>query len=897
MRCQMARPWSNARIGLLAAVLSGFLSWHSSHAAFIENRGQISRNVLYYTQISNARVFVTDEGLIFDIGDTSGLSDAKSVAKPLSPKEWPPQRTTTKRCSLFVRFTGCSSHKSIEPKVKTQTVHNFFYGKDQSKWIRGAPSFEELHLKNLWPAIDMVLVDRRGYLSYDFVLKPGADPHDIVFDYLGGSQVTPSEDAKQLIRFPFGCLVDSKPISEQRIGSIVINSAIISSANCSWVDASLQDLLFSTFLGGEGQDVGFALAADAQGSPIITGYTDSFTFPTTLGAYDNSFNSTDLLLHDVFIAKFDPSGSAPLWSTYLGGMSTELSYAVIIDQFGNAVISGVTVSQDFPTTSGAFCETIHQGATWWQDIFVTKLSSDGSDIIWSTYIGGYERDWANASSIDTSGNVIITGKTDSPDFPVTPGAYNTTYRGGDMYLTKLANNGSAIIWSTFITSGVGNDIVLDSSGNIVVAGTTTYSGYPVTGNAYDTTFNGAYDAVVSMISDTGSEVLWSTFLGGIDWDWASAIRRDEAGDLIIAGLTASDDYPTTAGAYMENFAGGGRDLFVSKIGNDGEQLVWSTYLGGSGAEGQIDVQSGPKMDLDNRDNAIITCQTYSNNFPVTLNGYDMTYNGSWDAVVSIMDDSDGRLLQGSYLGSSSSDIGMDVLYDGRDIYITGYTRSLTAGEDFPVTQGAYDDSYNGNGDVFLVKMSSTVTPVYLNYYMAERSGNVVVIKWTVSYEIEHLGFEVWRQAGNTEIEKVSDEIVAGLGGHEYVDMHPPIEETDYWLKEIGTNGSIQWFGPMKVAAVGDDRERAGIREAAPNPCNPVATIKIEVPSPQRLSVSIYDLAGNFITGLADGIIDRGLRSVTWNGTDSLGRAVPSGTYIVRLEADGNVESRKIVLVR
>ena len=328
------------------------------------------------------------------------------------------------------------------------------------------------------------------------------------------------------------------------------------------LDASGSVLLWSTFLGGSDTDQGHGLALDSSGNPLVTGWTVSWDFPTTAGAYDQSYG-----ISDAFVAKLDASGSALLWSTFLGGRVSDFGRAIALDPSGNAVVTGRTGGYDFPTTPGAYDESFNGDYT---DVFVAKLDASGSTLLWSTFLGGGGQEEGYALAVDSSGNPVVTGRTYSSDFPTTLGAYDESHDGAcDVFVAKLDVSGSSLLWGTFLGGGSydwSDALALDPFGNPVVVGYTRSPEFPTTPGAYDESLSGGSDAFVTMLDASGSGLLWSTFLGGGSWDEGYALALGSSGTAVVTGMTSSIDFPTTAGAHDESYSGGYSDGFVAKLG-------------------------------------------------------------------------------------------------------------------------------------------------------------------------------------------------------------------------------------------------------------------------------------------------------------------------------------------
>ncbi|MEQ1646233.1 MAG: SBBP repeat-containing protein, partial [Pyrinomonadaceae bacterium] len=256
-------------------------------------------------------------------------------------------------------------------------------------------------------------------------------------------------------------------------------------------------LVYSTFIGGAVSDDAYGLAVDSSGNAFVTGETDSSTYPTTLGAFDTTYNG----VVDAFVTKLNAAGSSLVYSTFIGGNSDDGGYGIAADSTGNAFVTGYTSggSTAFPTTAGAF-DTTHNGSS---DAFVTKLNPAGSLLVYSTFVGGSSTEDGRAITVDASGNAILTGGTSSADYPTTAGAFDTTHNGGfDVFVTKVNTAGTSLDHSTFLGGSsldVGLGLAVDSSGNAFVTGETDSSAYPTTAGAFDTTQNGSGDGFATKL--------------------------------------------------------------------------------------------------------------------------------------------------------------------------------------------------------------------------------------------------------------------------------------------------------------------------------------------------------------------------------------------------------------
>ncbi|MEK7812978.1 MAG: SBBP repeat-containing protein, partial [Candidatus Desantisbacteria bacterium] len=266
-----------------------------------------------------------------------------------------------------------------------------------------------------------------------------------------------------------------------------------------------------------------------------------------------------------------------------------------------------------------------------------SLMGSLTSLLSSTFIGGSDDDYALAICLDQSGNAFIAGRTGSPDYPTTQGAYDTSYNGSyDAFVSKLNGSLGSLLSSTFIGGSNGDKaygICLDQSGDVFVAGYTYSSNFPTTTNAYDTSHNGSCDAFVSKLDNSLTSLLSSTFIGGSSWDYANAICLDQSGNLFIAGYTDSSNYPTTIGAYDTSYNGGYYDVFVSKLDNSLTSLLSSTFIGGSDYDDALAISLGTSGDL------FVAGYTSSPDYPTTIGAYDTSYSDNGDVFVSKLDNS------------------------------------------------------------------------------------------------------------------------------------------------------------------------------------------------------------------------------------------------------------------
>jgi hypothetical protein len=390
-------------------------------------------------------------------------------------------------------------------------------------------------------------------------------------------------------------------------------------------------LVYSTFLGGSGNDIAIRIAVDAAAAIFVTGQTDSASYPTTAGAFDEVFNGNQ----DAFATKLSPSGALS-YSTFLGGSDFDQGSGIAVDAEGAAYVSGPTASSNYPVTASAF-DTTHNGS---MDTFVTKLDPSGSSPVYSTLFGGSAFDPGSGVAVDAAGAAYVAGFTSSSNFPTTVGTFDTTYNGNfDAFVTRLDPSGSVLLYSTYL-GGSGDErgtaVAVDGVGAAYVTGFVGFDlpfNFPTTPGAYDTTFNvgdGDFDAFVTKLAPSGGTLAYSTLLGGGSNDFGHGIAVDSLGAAHITGQTSSADLPTTVGTFDTTY-NGNSDAFVTKLDPSGGALAYSTFLGGSA----FDEGQGVAVDASG---AYVIGPTGSLDFPTTVDAFNTTSNGgAGDAFVTKLD--------------------------------------------------------------------------------------------------------------------------------------------------------------------------------------------------------------------------------------------------------------------
>jgi Bacterial Ig-like domain (group 3)/Beta-propeller repeat/Dockerin type I domain len=675
--------------------------------SFEANAGQTASQVQYLSHGSGYALFLTENSAILSLTHASA-----SAAGSKSP----PANSTG--VALAMNLVGANPHATVAGLDQQSGITNYFIGNNPSQWHTGIANYAKVEYKSVYSGINLVYYGNQQQLEYDFVVAPGANPNNIQLKFQGANSISLDAQGDLVLHTDSGDVLQHAPVIYQVVGGVrqmvagrfVLGPQDRVSFHVGPYNASLPltidpVLSYSTFLGGNTYDAGTGIAVDGSDNAYVTGYTLSTDFPTVTGAFQSSNVG-----YDAFVTELNPSGTALVYSTYLGGSSTDEAYGIAVDGSGNAFVTGQTNSTDFPTTSGAFQTSLGGN----QNAFVTELNASGSALVYSTYLGGSSFDTGNGIAVDNSDNAYVIGATLSNNFPTTSGAFQPNWSGNEKaFITKLNATGTALVYSTYLggsSTDAGEAIAVDGSGNTYVTGFTNSTDFPTSSGAFQTSHasDGGYtDVFVSKLNASGASLVYSTYLGGNHADTGYAIAVDGSGDAYVTGSTASTNFPTTAGAFQTSYGGGILDAFVTKLNADGTGLVYSTYLGGSNED------RGFGIALNASGNAFITGDTQSTNFPTTAGAFQTSYGGNDDAFVTALSSSGAALAFSTYLGGNNTDVGQGIAVDGSgDAYVTGATYSTG----FPTTDDAFQTTFGGGADdAFVAKFdNSTTTTVTTN---------------------------------------------------------------------------------------------------------------------------------------------------------------------------------------
>ena len=569
----------------------------------------------------------------------------------------------------------------------------YFRGADPSRWLTNVPNFAQVRADSVYPGIDLAYYGNQARLEYDFVVAAGADPRQILLHFDGVQSLRTDEQGNLLLGTAAGTLLQHKPVLYQSIAGnrqpVAGGFRVEPGNNVSFLvgpydrAASLTidpTLVYSSFLGGTDSESGNSVASDIAANLYMTGVT--YSTPAGDG--------------DVLVRKISADGTTFLYTADLGGSGDDYGNGIAVDVNGYAYIGGRTTSTDFPINN-AF-QNKNLGVN---NAFVLRLDPAGSSIVFSTYLGGSRDDRGYSIALDTQGSVYIAGASTSADFPTSDGAYQRSNRGGiDAFVTKFSSTGAGV-YSTLL--GGGSDdrawgVAVDQKGNAYITGDTTSDSFPNANAPYQHSRHGGLEAFVSQLNADGTQLPFSTFIGGAGDDTANGVAVDLSGNIYVVGSTTSDkEFGIPGRSFNTGYNGGSSDIFVAKYSANGQSLAWTTFLGSHGGD------YGNAIAVDNNGNVYVGGDTDSDQYPVTKDATQASRAGGVDAVVSVLDTNGLNLLYSTFYGGSGDDSIVGIALDQyAQIYLTGQTSSA----DLPVAKGVVQAlPGGGDSDAFLAKMS------------------------------------------------------------------------------------------------------------------------------------------------------------------------------------------------
>jgi hypothetical protein len=608
-------------------------------------------------------------------------------------------RKGEKAAQIDTRLVGANGSSELKALELLPGQSSWFRGNDPAKWITGIPTYSRVKANSVYPGIDLVYYGNQSRLEYDFVVAPGADPAKIRMAFTGATGLHTDSVGNLIVSTPAGELRQEKPIVYQTAGGVrkpVDGVFVIAGRTVSFrigrydrSQALTIDpvLVYSSFLGGNGDDEGHSVAADGASNMYMTGVT--FSTPAGDG--------------DVLLRKISADGTTFIYIADLGGSDDDIANGVAVDVNGYVYVGGKTYSTDFPTAGANVFQSTNNDQGY--AAFVLRIDPAFSTMIYSTYVGGSNDDQGFALAIDNQGNAYLTGAASSSDFPISQNAYQQSLLGNyNCFVFKIDNQGQRI-YATFIGGGSDDEafgIAVDNNGNAYITGETNSDSYPTANAPFQHSRHGGYDAFITELNASGSGLVFSTFAGGSADDAGNGIAVDSSGNIYVAGTTGSNDFPGTGSSFQSGYQGGTSDAFVIKYLPNGSNIAWATYLGSHGTD------EGQAIAVDVNGNIYIAGDTNSDQFPITGDAIQSGRGGGFDATLSVMDTNGTTLYFSTFFGGQGDDAFFSVALDPYyNVYLTGQTSSA----DFPILSAVQPLSGGGSSDALLVKFDLTTSSI------------------------------------------------------------------------------------------------------------------------------------------------------------------------------------------
>ena len=723
--------------------------------SFTENKGQWEQNILFQSDFRGGRLFLEKKNLMYVFYHPEDMANLHPHDGKVADR--------IRLHAVKVEMTRGNA-SAVEGHGEFSYRKNYFLGSDASRWATDVKHFTEVFYRNIFPNIDLKIYSKASELKYDYVLQPGGNVSDISLKYSGAEKMS-VKYGMLYMELSVGTIIEGRPYAYQQINGEVIPVECQYILRGSEVGFKVKNynkkfplvidptLVFSSYSGSFADNWGTTATYDAAGNLLTGGLVNGAGYPVTVGAYQSFFAGGGLggngFTCDIGIMKFNPTGTALLYSTYLGGSDNEIAQSIFVDAADNMVVYGRTYSANFPVTAGAYDVTYNGNG----DIVIFKLNSSGTALLASTFFGGTGIDGVNMTAAfatmnsikfnygddargeiiaDAGNNYFIGANTQSFNFPVTAGAYQTAFGGGvqDGCVFKFNTTLTTLLWSTFL-GGNNNDacygLKLDGTGDIYVTGGTASANFPTTaGTLYPAFQGGLADGFITHLSANGSSILQSTFIGTSSYDQTYFLERDTDGDIYVTGQTMGN-YPVSAGVY---FNVGGKQ-FVHKMNPSLSSTYFSTVYGTNSFSPNI---SPTAFLVDVCENMYMSgwgrCAALNNpnpntvtGMPVTPNAFQSVTNGC-DFYFIVIEHDALSLMYGTYFGGTQSNEHVDGGTSRFDPSGTIY-QSVCAGcwgfSDFPTTPSAWSNTNNSslcnNGvikldfDILLSVSSFTASPL------------------------------------------------------------------------------------------------------------------------------------------------------------------------------------------
>ncbi|MEK7774591.1 MAG: SBBP repeat-containing protein, partial [Candidatus Zixiibacteriota bacterium] len=699
--------------------IDAFQSDASIPLPFTKNMGQWPDSILFRASANGATMWFTKNGIWYQFfqrvekidasatavgGPAFGGIPVDSWAVPPSSGSWavPPisgipsapglvggkfshERDSIETTMIKAEFIGASESVEVLGLEELEYKCNYFIGNEPAKWHTDVPNYSAVTMRGVYPGVDVTLSAKDGRLQEELIASSSGDLAQVKVEYRGAESINLQGENVATVR---------TSLDDHTFESVLLSDGHKSNpAKSRYNEAAISSdtavsLVYSTYLFGHGNLRGRGIAIDGGGFAYVICNTYNYSFPS--GDYSPA----------VSVTKLDTSGSRQIYQTVFGGSADEYGNGIAVDVGGNAYVTGVTTSNDFPTQNPF--QGFASGGPYPEEVFVTKLNGSGNALVYSTYLGGGGGDGGEGIAVDDAGNAYVAGQTGSTDFDTTQSAYQTL-RGGfddnDAFVTKLSSSGSELIYSTYLGGSFDeyrSGIAIDATGNAYVTGRTYSTDFP-TISSFQSSRGGGSDGFITKLNSVGSALIYSTYLGGNNQDYGFGITVDASGNAYVTGTTYSTNFPTQSP--FQATSGGLWDAFVTKLNSAGSGLIYSTYLGGSSTD------EGHGIAVDAGGSAYLAGLTgSSNDFPTKKKLSDFMALGGGDIFVTKFYSGGSGLDYSTLFGGSDYDIGYGIAVDGLgNAYITGEAGFAQGWGSIPLLNPVWDFTLGYPSYAFVTK--------------------------------------------------------------------------------------------------------------------------------------------------------------------------------------------------
>jgi len=708
---------------------------------FEENKGQLPQHVFFKADVPGGALFIEKQKFTwhFSSSDAEGHYHGKHELH---------EEQILKGHAFQMELLGSNKNSTIVKSQIFDAYSNYYVGKNPSNWAKNVASFGQVELQEVYPKINWKVYSTSKNLKYDFIVKPFGNPENIRWKYNGVDDLS-IQKGKLIIKTTIGEIIEEAPIAFQEINGVrtFVKCSFYEDKGVYGFKLGEYDeqheliidplLVFGSFSGSSADNWGFTATYDNAGNAYSAGITFGIGYPTSLGAYQTTFNGgVGSRPNDIGIIKYSPTGQK-LWASYLGGTGNEIPQSLVVSSNNELFIFGTTGSSDFPTTSTAYnrifnggdqVSILRNGISFpnGTDIFIARFSENGNNLLASTLLGGTKNDGLILSSnlkynyadeargaiiIDNQNNVYVGCSTASENFQVPGNAFQSTFGGGsqDGIVVKMNANLSTLFWGSYLggTSADGIcSLTLDPAGNVFVCGATVSSNFPTSSNAYQTTNGGGQcDGFVTGISPNGQQMLASTYYGAESYDQSYFVATSRSGEVYVYGQTEKGgNFYQNNFAYTEN---NGKQ-FVSKFSNNLSERVWSTSFGNGSPKPNIS-PSAFTVDICGQvfmagwggsSNAGPDGATFggTTGMTVTPDAFQQTTDNN-DFYLMVLNEPDRSLVYATFFGGATSSEHVDggtSRFDKRGVIYQSVCAGCGGRDDFPTTPGVWS---NTNGSI------------------------------------------------------------------------------------------------------------------------------------------------------------------------------------------------------